>query len=226
MGFDFNKLKDSAKNLTEQTINKVSEINQDRIDAKEAEYESNKDNPDFIFKATNTIGSFQVDSVNKLFRFASAQTLKDSNKKNGITFGKVAAFAMTGGLSAVVEVSSNAVKKITRKPDSAYRFSELIDFELLEDNSQVMSGGLGRSLVGAVAFGGVGAIVGGVTANRKTKKVVESMYIKITVNDIDNPMLLIPMITRSTKTSSYEYQEIFSNAHKIMSTLNVIANNK
>ena len=37
---------------------------------------------------------------------------------------------------------------------------------------------------------------------------------------------MIPLITKPTKTNSKEYQAAFSEAHKILSTLDVIAHNQ
>ena len=49
-------------------------------------------------------------------------------------------------------------------------YSDLISYELLEDDSVVTSGGVGQALVGGALFGGFGAIAGGITANRTQKK--------------------------------------------------------
>ena len=52
---------------------------------------------------------------------------------------------------------------------------------------------------------------------------IESLYIKVTLNDFNIPCILIPLITKPTKTSSKEYQTIFEEAHKILSVLDVIS---
>lgn len=200
MGFDFNKM---IKNVS------GSEAGTD---------EETK------FIPTSKVGDLEVDSVNRIFRVKNAKSTA-YNKKSSL-LGKTALAMATGGLSIMVDGAIGATKMITRKPDSIYKFSELIEFELLEDESQVSKGGVGQALAGGFLFGGFGAIAGGVTGTRITKKQIESMIIKITVNDIDNPLIMLPLILKSTKTKSKEYQEAFNLGHKIMTTLNVIANNK
>lgn len=216
----FDKIKDVAKSTTD----KVDEMNKHHQLKKEAEYEANKDNPEWLFKSTTSVGDLEIDTINKLFRIKNAKSEYIRPKKKGLISktANVAMFAGTFGMSSVAK----GIKKMARKPDSVYHFNELVEFELLEDDSHVTSGGLGRSLVGAVTFGPAGAIVGSVTGKKKTKKTIESLLIRVTVNDIDNPIIILPIITKKTKTSSKEYNRAFNLSQKIVSTLNVIANNK
>ena len=88
------------------------------------------------------------------------------------------------------------------------------------------SGGIGQALIGGALFGGAGAIAGGITANRAQKKKIESLYIKVTVNNFSSPCIMIPIITKSTKIKSKEYETAFNLAHQILSTFDVITHNK
>lgn len=106
-----------------------------------------------------------------------------------------------------------------------FPFSALISYELLEDDSLVTSGGVGQALIGGAVFGGAGAVAGAITGKRTQKKKVESLYIKVTLNDFNTPCILIPLITKPMKTSSKEYQVAFEESHKILSVLDVIAHN-
>ena len=58
------------------------------------------------------------------------------------------------------------------------------------------------------------------------KKKIESLYIKATVNNFSSPCIMIPLITKSTKTNSKEYQTAFNLAHQILSAFDVITHNK
>lgn len=200
MGFDFNKM--------------MNNISGNETDG----------NDELRFVPTSKVGDLEIDSKNKLFRVKNAKSTA-YNKKSSL-LGKTALAMATGGLSVMVDGAIGATKMLNRKPDSVYMFSELLEFEMLEDESQVSKGGVGQALAGGFLFGGFGAIAGGVTGTRVTKKQIESMIIKITVNDIDNPLIMLPLILKTTKTKSKEYQEAFNLGHKIMTSLNVIANNK
>lgn len=105
-------------------------------------------------------------------------------------------------------------------------FSDLISYDLLEDDSLVTSGGVGQALIGGALFGGFGAVAGGITGKKVQKKKVESMIIKVTVNNFGSPCIMIPLITKSTKTNSKEYQTAFNEAHNILAALDVITHNK
>lgn len=105
-----------------------------------------------------------------------------------------------------------------------YRFSDIVSYELLEDEESVIKGGIGRALVGGVLFGGVGAVVGGVTGHRKQKNIVNMLKIKITVNNFANPVVYINLITTPTKTGSLTYKLSYDNAQKILSTLSLAQN--
>ena len=107
-----------------------------------------------------------------------------------------------------------------------YPFSDLVSYDLLEDDAIVTSGGVGQALVGGAVFGGVGAVAGAITGKRVQKKRVDSLYIKVTLNNFDTPCILIPLITKPTKTNSKEYKTAFEEAHRILSILDVITHNQ
>lgn len=206
MGLDFNKIKD-----------KVIELNQERIEKKELEKELNKENPEYLFHMTKQIGNLEIDSVNKIVKFKNYYT--GANSKSKITLGSTLLSVSTAGLSTIVRATANAVSK----KDKYLWFSDIIGFELYEDDSQISQGGLGSAVAGGLLLGGVGAIVGGVTGKRTSKRVVESMIITITTNDIDDSIVMIPLISISTKTSSAVYKDAFNKAQSIMSVLNAIS---
>lgn len=105
-----------------------------------------------------------------------------------------------------------------------FNFDDIIDFELLEDDISVASGGLGRALVGGIALGGAGAVVGAVTGKKVTKKKITKLLVKLTLNDFDFPCILITLIDKPTKTASKDYQKAFNEAHQLISILNVMTN--
>ena len=76
-----------------------------------------------------------------------------------------------------------------------YKFKDLIDYEIIENGSTVSSKGIGRAIAGGLLFGGVGAIIGGVTAKSKTKNILNGLFLKIVINDFDNPNLMIDLLT-------------------------------
>lgn len=174
------------------------------------------------FKCTKKIGPLEVDADNKLFRIKGQTDKGFETKKHGLLKGIMA--ISTAGMSTIAEKAAKGITKNINKKE--YNFSDLNSFELMEDDSQVTSGGVGQALVGGLLFDGAGLIAGGVTGKRKTKKVVESMFIKLHINDFNNPLIMIPLITEKTKINSKEYKEAFNLANQLIAMLDLITHNK
>lgn len=105
---------------------------------------------------------------------------------------------------------------------NVYNYSDVIEYELLENGETVTKGGIGRALAGGALFGGVGAVVGGVTAKRTTKALIDNLKIKITLNDLNNPNIYINLIQFRTKGNSSIYKMAYSSAQEILSILAII----
>lgn len=112
----------------------------------------------------------------------------------------------------------NGISTVTKS------YSDILDFELQEDNESVIKGGTGRALAGGLLFGGVGAIVGSATGNRKTNSIAQKMTLVIRLNDMNTPMIQIPLIKSPTKRNSTLYSLNRKIAEEAISVLNVIAN--
>lgn len=77
-------------------------------------------------------------------------------------------------------------------------FSNIIGCEIRikgTTSKATTKGGLKNAVIGGVLFGGVGAIVGGITAKRKTETNIEnsSMELLIYFNSTDNPLLRLEL---------------------------------
>lgn len=138
-------------------------------------------------------------------------------------------FKPTKKIGSLVEFDDNQKKWLVlsailgkRNKSTVYKYSDIVDFELLEDGESIAQGGLGRALVGGALFGGTGAVVGGVTGKRKNKGVCTNLKIKITVNDISKPVVYIPFIESKVKKSGFLYKEMYKQAHECLSTLQLI----
>lgn len=123
-----------------------------------------------------------------------------------------------------VYFDDNAKQFTISKPKrnkSTYRYDQIVDFELLEDGATVAKSGLGRAVAGGILFGGVGAIVGGITGGRTSKDVCKSLQIKITLKNSTIPAEYIKFIDFETKKSGSIYQAEIKTAQDTMSALQV-----
>lgn len=98
------------------------------------------------------------------------------------------------------------------------KYSDLIEYELLEDGDSIIKGRVGSAIVGGALFGGIGAIAGA-ARSKKIKSVCNSMSIKVAVNNIAKPMYYIPIITSQVKIDSMLYNTALSTAHEFTSLL-------
>jgi hypothetical protein len=103
-----------------------------------------------------------------------------------------------------------------------YKYEDIVDFELLEDGAPITKGGIGRAVAGGLMFGGVGAIVGGVTGGKNTKGICNTLKIKITVNNMSNPTVYLNFITTPTKKDSFTYKTLYKTAQECLSVLQLI----
>lgn len=106
-----------------------------------------------------------------------------------------------------------------------FPFSALIDFELIEDGVSITKGGLGGAVVGGLAFGTVGAIVGN-ELGKKQKDIVNKMSVVINLRDEWVPKIEIPLITTETKKGSFVYKSNKDFAQQIISLLTIIADSQ
>lgn len=174
---------------------------------------------------TQKISAVKIDELNRMFQIHG--TIPVNGKKSGIigkSFKGLMAVSTMGMSIAAEKIITNGKNKVGA--NKWYPFSDLVSYDLLEDDALITSGGVGQALVGGAVFGGFGAVAGAITGKRIQKKRIESLYIKVTLNNFNTPCILIPLITKPIKTNSKEYQTAFEEAHKILSVLDVIAHNQ
>lgn len=177
-------------------------------------------------QCTKKIGPVQIDENNQMFRIKGSIPVNGKKDSIGKSLFKGMMAVSTAGMSIAAEkmIGGGNSQKVGNK--TWLHFSDLINYDLLEDDSIVTSGGVGQALIGGALFGGYGAVAGGITGKRIQKKKVESLIIKVTLNNFSCPCLMIPLISKSTKTNSKEYATAFNLAHQILSALDVITHNK
>lgn len=99
-------------------------------------------------------------------------------------------------------------------------FNDINGFEILEDST--VTDGIGRAIAGGILAGGVGAIVGAVTA----KKYVTSYSITFYTNNIAKPQIIIPLLNSKTKKDSMEYRQASHFAQQINASIKAIIANQ
>ena len=98
-------------------------------------------------------------------------------------------------------------------------FDKIIGCEIKENN--IVTGGIGRAVVGGILAGGAGSIVGATTA----KKYVDLYDIIIYTNDIQTPQIIIDLINSKELTDSANYINAVNFADKVNATIKAIIYN-
>lgn len=110
--------------------------------------------------------------------------------------------------------------KIAENPP-IFSYDEIIDYELLENGETITKGGLGQAAVGAALFGGVGAIVGGVTGGKKSTTILTSMNIRVSLNNTYKKQIIMNFLPAGIKckSNSILYNSYKNNANNVLSLL-------
>lgn len=135
-------------------------------------------------------------------------------------------FQKTNDYTDYLEIDSNhQLWKTSSAKNVVFSYSDILDFELLENGEAITKSGLGSAVVGGVLFGGVGAVVGSTVGKKQTKREITEYRIKITTNNLYYPSLYINFLTSGkVKEGSVLYNLNVDSAQKILSVLTQITN--
>lgn len=163
------------------------------------------------------------------FKSMELKDIKDSmNKKNENNI-KLEEFKASKKVGLYLFIDSEKKQFIfpgnfgSIKNSIVHSFEDVLEVEILEDGDSITkSNGVGRAVVGGLVFGVAGALIGGVTGKKKTKTLVNSLKVKVTLNDIINPVKYIDLIVTKTKSDSFSYKSANSTAQEILSLLTIV----
>jgi hypothetical protein len=101
--------------------------------------------------------------------------------------------------------------------NKSYSYKDLLESHIVENGSSVSSvdrgSQIGGALIGGLLAGGVGAVIGGLSGSSNIEDEIDKMELVIVVNDIDNPVFRLTLLTKikdiySVKKNTKEYQDI------------------
>ena len=99
-------------------------------------------------------------------------------------------------------------------------FSSVVECEILESNISIAKGSISRAVIGGAIAGGVGAVVGSVSA--KSSNYSESLAVRIVTNNLNSPLFVINYFSSKQKKDSSLYKNAFSDAQNLYATLTSI----
>ena len=106
-----------------------------------------------------------------------------------------------------------------------WNYSDLLDFNLVENGQQMIPGRGMMAAGGAILFGVKGAIVGSVAGDKAIKDICTEISVQIKINNLNKPLISIGLGGGFEKTS-VAYQQAKQKADELVATLTYIESNK
>ena len=111
-----------------------------------------------------------------------------------------------------------------KKNNGIYSYSDLLDFECIEDGNTISKGSVLNAAAGAFVFGTVGSIVG--VGAKKTKTTCNKLQVKISVSNIQKPVAYINLLDVEVQKDTNVYKAALKSAEEITAVLSIIKGKK
>ena len=217
----FDKAKEMAANAAGMAADAAMQKAEDmkRSSIQKQEEKAEKKELASQFHETRRFGELSIDKNSGLLKIRHA-TAKIKKKSGALgAAGKATMAMMTLGTSVAVEAAM-------KPADYIVPFSDIRGYSVIQDDEEIQGGTIGAAAVGGLLLGGVGAVIGAVGGKRKQKKVVNTMALRIDLNDLDMPCAIVTYIAKPTKTKSGDYKKAVESMQEAMSCLDLILLNQ
>lgn len=150
------------------------------------------------------------------------ETSQDSLNEKGFRIDNKAVFQ---DVAVYVDAQNYqfAVKKDIDSALKIYRFSDLFNVEFVDNGDGGSHGSIGGAIAGGILFGGVGALVG---ASAGASGRCASMQVRLSVNDIRNPEIILNFISTEISRKDEQYKVAFEAAKSFCGLLAYVTNNR
>ena len=113
-----------------------------------------------------------------------------------------------------------------RNTSKAYRFSDLINYEVYENGQSKVKGRAGSALIGGAFFGLTGLVIGS-SRSRKIEDKCNQLQLIIRLNDLDRPQIVVSYANKTAlDKTGRAYRSMKENLQLVCSTLEYIMNAK
>ena len=127
----------------------------------------------------------------------------------------------------VVQFSYHGIgTKNSSETSPIYNFSDIINYEVVENGKKIVQSSAGEALIGGFFFGVTGAIVGG-NIKKEINDICTQLQLYIHVNNFDKPQIVLTFIQDTMcEKDSHIYRSAKTNLQAICSQLEYIINAK
>jgi hypothetical protein len=118
------------------------------------------------------------------------------------------------GLSLAYDANRKKICSLNYQHEyKIYDYKDILQSELMIDNQiiskQSTSGTVGRAVLGGILGGGIGALVGAGTASSIQNQQINSIEVKIIINDSFNPVYRLNFLNTPVKKNSPPYNMFY-----------------
>lgn len=146
--------------------------------------------------------NLEIEKQNKLNRLINKNVVIKSKEYINKDFSKAIILDETNQKIHLLSTINNTCK--------TYSFDELIESEVIIDNESVTKFNRGNQIIGTVVGGVVagvpGMIIGGLSSHTVTSERIKNITLKLTFNDMDNPICKIDFLDKSVSKDSHDYK--------------------
>lgn len=123
--------------------------------------------------------------------------------------------------SLAIDENSQKIGLIEGNKQKTFSYRDILQSEIIEDGVQITttsrSSQIGGALIGSVLAGGVGAIIGGLSARQIASEEFKKIDLRIIVNDTQNPVFVLNFMNQEdfpVKQASPIYKEAIEKANR------------
>ena len=158
------------------------------------------------------------------------KSVNDYLKENEIKIGR-SDFSTTNHRNITFSHDEEILYLFDNSPSfnvKAIDYKDILESELIQNGSTLTKTSRSSQVVGAAVggalAGGIGSVVGALSANQKSMESVKSIDIRIITNDLNNPVLTFPIKDdrEEFEKDSPIYKQIYNIAYEIHKTLDIV----
>jgi hypothetical protein len=146
----------------------------------------------------------QINQQDKLTKLIKANVLVKSRQFTNQEFTKSIILDEVNKKIHLFTISNNNCK--------SYNFDDLIQSEIIIDNLSVTKTNRGKQVIGSVIGGAIagigGMVIGGLSSEQITTEKIKNIELKLTLNDINNPIFKINFTPPLVKAISKDLPQI------------------